>query len=213
MPAPGRPPRWRGGRASVVPPGAPKARGPCEKRPAGISNESPAARVPCCRNGLERLLIPAQVATATQLSDLERGEHRVISLGFSDLNEDEAFLVAIYRDWARQGGEKGPIEDEIAGALSQDVLRNALNAVFAAYRQNAPDAGDSPGVGAVLSQHEERLLDALSRMARAACPRSEEGASLRALNAVRPADEIRRSGQDELMHKVNMGFWSMAPGF
>ena len=171
------------------------------------------ARVPCCRNGVERLLIRAQVATATQPSNLERGEHRMVSLGFSDLNEDEALLVAIYRDWLRQGGEKGVVEDAVARALSQDALREVLDAVFAAYRRNVPDDVDPSGVGPLLSRHEERLLDTLSGMARPACPRSDDGASPHALNAVRPAAEIRRSGQDELMHKVNMGFWSMAPGF
>lgn len=133
-------------------------------------------------------------------------------LGFADLTENEAFLIAIYRDWRRLDLGKATIESNIRHALAHDTLNDVLSAVFATFRKLTPNSAEPCGQGDILSEHEERLLDALSARLRVACPVDADGGRAVPPETVRPCKEIVRSGTDDLLQKIHRTGWRVAAG-
>ncbi|MEM1129698.1 MAG: hypothetical protein AAGH83_04150 [Pseudomonadota bacterium] len=131
-------------------------------------------------------------------------------LGFSDLTENEALLVSIYRDWASARSARADAERAIFRNFAHDPLAGVLTTVFAAFRQVAPAHETWCGTGDLLSPQEERLLDALAQHIPG--PRSQPGESEGAPTPcfVRPSAEIDRSGRDALCHRVNAASWRVA---
>lgn len=122
-------------------------------------------------------------------------------LGFSDLTEDEALIVSIYRDWASAPGVKLFFERRIASALFRDRLHHLLETIFAVFREVTPAAEKMPCLGAVLSEDEERLLDMLA---------SRLGNQAASSPIVRPVAEISCSGHDKLLERINEAQWRNA---
>jgi hypothetical protein len=128
-------------------------------------------------------------------------------LGFSDLTENEALLVAIYRDCVTQGAFKNQIEAAFSKALAQDVLHSVLDDVFAIFRQMSPDTVYVFGKCDLLSEHEERLLDDLSEGLNWVEIRDRGMQPI-----VRPVAEISLSGKDEMMFLINLASYRFSLG-
>ncbi|MEM9099299.1 MAG: hypothetical protein AAGC79_12335 [Pseudomonadota bacterium] len=132
------------------------------------------------------------------------------SLGFSDLTDDEALLISLFRDWIRALGAKATFERLISARLAHDPISEMLPKAFEAFRRIAVEDADLLGIGDQLSQHEEYLLDALSetpppsQSQRSQCP--TEAPILR----IRSTGEIAGSGFDALTQKLNHASWAVA---
>ena len=126
-------------------------------------------------------------------------------LGFSDLTEDEAFVVCLYRDWHAGGETRPSFEDMIGTALWHDPLFNHLDDVFGVFLQIAQDRFAIFGVGDLLSSHEEGLLDVLAlQIGR---KRGDFG------DMFRPVSAIPRSGRDALQTRIEASHLCVAAGF
>ncbi|MEM6974131.1 MAG: hypothetical protein AAF577_15130 [Pseudomonadota bacterium] len=127
-------------------------------------------------------------------------------LGFSDLTEDEALVVSIYRDWIGSGSSRADYEREIAGQLLHDPLHAHLTAVFAVFRDISKGVIGAIAPGPQLSHLEERLLDDLSQRlptGSGVVPQVPE-------RMIRPSASIKRTGLDALLSKVNATSWRVA---
>ena len=125
-------------------------------------------------------------------------------LGFSDLTEDEAFVVCLYRDWHSSGETRPSFEDMIKTALSHDRLFHCIGDVFAVFQDLALDRFAICGVDDLLSPQEEQLLDALAL---------QIGRNRSAFGDVfRPASTIPRSGRDVLQTKIETSHRCVAAG-
>jgi len=121
-------------------------------------------------------------------------------LGFSDLTEDEALLIALYRDWSRPEINRAAMEAEMMGALSHDPISDALDAAFATFWRHAAATTTSLATGDHLSGEEERLLTALSDRFAGGGPH------------VRPAGAIARSGTDDIVARLTAAAHRVALG-
>ena len=133
------------------------------------------------------------------------------NLGFSDLTEDEALLVALYRDWIKQSENKAIFERNMLHVFSCDTIHSALGNIFLIFKNITTYTLPRSGVGDLLSKHEELLLDALAvnQMKIA----GDEAASNCSWPNVRPTGEIHQSGNDFLSYRINHTQWRIAQGF
>ncbi|MEM6932088.1 MAG: hypothetical protein AAF526_00740 [Pseudomonadota bacterium] len=124
-------------------------------------------------------------------------------LGFSDLAEDEALIVAIYRDWRAANSPKEMSERAIAAQLSHDTIHRILPVAFRTFRQITPANAPPCGPGDLLSSQEERLLDVLSEKLRSTPPSRHDRDDARQQHRIRHSAEIPGSGLDELTSKIH----------
>lgn len=125
--------------------------------------------------------------------------HNDLSLGFSDLGEDEALVVWLYRSWQDHGPTRAIAEHRIAVLLRADRLHRMLGSVFEVYRALGRDPDFLASGRATLTPQELRLL----RLLAAEAPASLEASSCRAALAttgvsLRDPARIPRSGRDRL---------------
>lgn len=118
------------------------------------------------------------------------------SLGFSDLTDDEAFLIAIFRDWSIAKAARKTFEASVREKTICDKLHGSLETVFAVFRQVTPDIFPAVRNDDQLSTLEERVLEALSVALGA--------------GVVRPVRDIERTGRDHLLQRINCTGWRMA---
>ncbi|MFE3837868.1 hypothetical protein [Pseudogemmobacter sonorensis] len=126
-------------------------------------------------------------------------------LGFFDLDEGEALVVALYRDWKGLDPIPEIAERQLALLLRHDSLHGLLEALFAVFRRFGPEPcflGEGAGWG-LLDAAEIALVESLARPEAA----GEEIAPLarqcrsgleRAGLSLRPPATIPRSGRDHL---------------
>ena len=119
-------------------------------------------------------------------------------IGFTDLTEDEALLVSMYRDWTDQRSDSDSVERELTRALSRDFIFPALGFIFSVFRKVSQEELAICGRGDVLSLQEERLLAAFSQSSRFP------------VGTVRSVGAITRSGRDETTRKINKASWEVA---
>lgn len=120
------------------------------------------------------------------------------SIGFTDLTEDEALLVSMYRDWTDQRSDSDGVERELTRALSRDFIFPALAFIFSVFRKVSQEELAICGRGDVLSLQEECLLETFSQSSRFP------------VGAVRSVGAITRSGRDEMTRKINNASWEVA---
>lgn len=127
-------------------------------------------------------------------------------LGFSDLTEDEAMLVALYREWTcqREGGYA--FELRVVLILANDVLHPFLKDIFTIFRHINADSISVHGLGDVLSEQEGLVLDAVSAYL---CGASDK-ASERNMIDIRLTTQIPRSNRDLLRLRVHQSSWRVA---
>lgn len=84
-----------------------------------------------------------------------------LALGFSDLSEDEAFLVWLYRHWQTSAETTESAETEILGRLSRDRIYGCLEAVFTLFRtlNSDPNMDESKAGSPLLTPLELGMLD------------------------------------------------------
>lgn len=130
-------------------------------------------------------------------------------LGFSDLTEDEAMLVALYREWAcqREGGYA--FELRVILILSNDVLHPFLKDIFTIFQHINADSINIHGLGDVLSEQEGLVLDAVSAYL---CGASEKLSQRSAID-IRPTTQITCSNRDLLRLRINQSSWRAALTF
>lgn len=126
----------------------------------------------------------------------------MVRLGFSDLSDDQALAVSVYRDWRACDGDATIVEKKIVDALQYDPISDLWDTIFATYHQVADDDFNACGVGDLLSPHEERLLNSLAE-------RLSE-VNLHLSNSFRPVVELTRSGTDALRQRENGVRWHVA---
>ncbi|MEO0945544.1 MAG: hypothetical protein AAFY06_11995 [Pseudomonadota bacterium] len=112
------------------------------------------------------------------------------------MTDDEAFLIAIFRDWSIAKAARETFEASVREKTNCDKLHGRLEAVFAVFRQVTPDIFPAVRSDDHLSALEERVLDALSLALGA--------------GVVRPVRDIERSGRDHLLQRINRTGWRMA---
>ncbi|MEM9784042.1 MAG: hypothetical protein AAF899_16405 [Pseudomonadota bacterium] len=131
-------------------------------------------------------------------------------LGFSDLSEDEALVVSIYRGWVESDPCRADYERTITARLDHDPLCRDLAIVFDAF-SDMDDAGSgTSSTGPVLSPVEERLLDDLSKRLPQARGRAGAPAGTPTTRVIRPPSAIERTGSDALLSRVNAASWRVA---
>lgn len=124
-------------------------------------------------------------------------------LGFSDLTEDEGFLIVLYRDWRSRGPTRAVGEHALANLLKADRIYTSLGRVFAAFRSVEIQHRDEPSDEIILTEQEEALLTDLSEIFR---PKPNDEPNEPEIT-VRPASEIFRSGHDRVHGKIELSYW------
>ncbi|MEM7733470.1 MAG: hypothetical protein AAF280_11890 [Pseudomonadota bacterium] len=127
-------------------------------------------------------------------------------LGFSDLTEDESFLIILFRDWQRRGATRALAEHAIARDLRRDKFYPLLDAIFISFRSEGPGDRVTDADGVILTEAEETLLTRLSSMS----ARHPDGPAADAPLAIRPASQIVRSGRDRVLGDLNRLYWRTA---
>lgn len=130
-------------------------------------------------------------------------------LGFSDLTADEAFFVAVYRDWVTGVENPTAMENGIAKILSHHRLFGALDTAFAIFRDVISRSDAISGYGDVLSRHEEDVLELLGTALRHASVLAQQSGRVQTTVMLRAPSHIQRTGQDELRQKVNTASWAV----
>ena len=129
-------------------------------------------------------------------------------LGFSDLTEDEGFLIVLFRDWQRRGPTRAIAEHAIARHLKRDKIYPALGSIFSVFDALDPGEPVLGDGGVVLSDVEEALLTRLSEVFDEPVGSVPPDSRV----AVRPASAIFRSGHDRLYAEVDRSYWLAAAG-
>ena len=124
-------------------------------------------------------------------------------LGFSDLTEDEGFLIVLYRDWRSRGPTKAIGEHALANLLKKDKIYASLNEIFITFRAIEKEHDDELIEDVILTETEELILTNLSVVFQ---PQSYIGSNETKIH-VRPATEIFRSGHDKLHDRIGRSYW------
>lgn len=127
------------------------------------------------------------------------------ALGFSDLEDDEAFLIWMYRHWQTAAATLDEAEADLSGRLSRDRLHGCLAAVFDLFRSLGRDPGMTPmRVGApLLTPLEMGMLDLLTARQEgddvfACCARSLAGSGV----VIRPPATLAASHIDRIESRI-----------
>ncbi|MEM1161235.1 MAG: hypothetical protein AAGJ28_09900, partial [Pseudomonadota bacterium] len=124
-------------------------------------------------------------------------------VGFSDLTEDESFLIVLFRDWQRRGPTHAVAEHAIARLLRNDRFYPALESVFRTFRDVDRRRVHYSEDGVLLNETEETLLTHVARRLGSQGGPGQQRAAV----AIRPASEIDRSGHDRLQGDVDRAYW------
>ena len=127
-------------------------------------------------------------------------------LGFSDLTEDEALLIVLYREWIGQHLSRETFELKMLLVLASDALHPVLDEVFAIFRHMTKDIICICCVGDLLCDHEGLILDAVSARLSKLIQKADQN---RIIN-VRSTIEIPETGHDALRFQVNQSSWLVA---
>ena len=126
-----------------------------------------------------------------------------LPLGFSDLLQDEAFLIILFREWAKSTGNCAYLEETYRKKLSGDPFGNVLAIIldsFSTVRES------EWGVGDLLSFDEESILTEVAIQIRSKFnDNSVQNHPI--LPNIRTAAEIPRTGRDILISKLNASNW------
>ncbi|MGD1888065.1 MAG: hypothetical protein ACFB01_13270 [Cohaesibacteraceae bacterium] len=140
-------------------------------------------------------------------------------LGFSDLTDDESFIVSVFRQWRGIGPARSIAEHHLATWLRDDVLHEGLQPLFELFvtlpeREKGVPMSDS----SVLSATEAALLEEIGAEGHTNKPGVGQFRDvLAAANVtIRSASEIPRSGHDSLTEAINTKaaavFCALCPG-
>ena len=127
-------------------------------------------------------------------------------LSFSDLMQDEAVLITLYREW--MGCVRGStyLEESDSKALAGDRFSNVLALVLESY---LTFRNSSVGVGDLLRPNEEDVVTEVAMQLESCfCVQRTQGHLL--LPNIRTAREIPRAGHDSLISKLNGSNWLFA---
>ncbi|MEM8652943.1 MAG: hypothetical protein AAGF54_20645, partial [Pseudomonadota bacterium] len=83
-------------------------------------------------------------------------------LGFSDLNEDEAFVVWLFRDWQRMGNNHLLVETQLRTKLINHRFFNGLQTLFCIFKCLPQHSSYQRHHSALLDASEVKLLDLIS---------------------------------------------------
>lgn len=122
-------------------------------------------------------------------------------LGFSDLVDDEAFVITVFRRWQSQGDVRN-IARSLRNEKSNEVIPSLFD-LFDTTTRRDKQAGAIDSL--VLTELEEDLLTQIGSKVRAAsqflekCRQNLEMAGM----TIRPARNIPRSGHDYLVEVID----------
>lgn len=129
-------------------------------------------------------------------------------IGFSDLTDNEAFILKMFRDWSCMPDEKSVWEDKIAFTLRNDVLSGVLSTIFDTFRQISAGKMAPCGTDSIISPIEEQLLDVLAE--KLSKLENSPTACASRDRIVRETAGIERSGRDQLLKQVDEAYWQFA---
>lgn len=131
-------------------------------------------------------------------------------LGFSDLNQDERFVICVFRAWRRLGPTRAIAEHKIACSLQTEKSHAALGPLFRLFDEFSTANHAEEEETDLLSEIEEAFLEALSDHDHPDDDLEDVRDCKRALAAVdikpRPPKIIDRSDHDRLMLHVAQSF-------
>lgn len=129
-----------------------------------------------------------------------------IPLGFSDLTDDEAFVVSVFRHWQSCGVTCTEAESSLSQLLKNDRLYNGLRLLFDLFG-TLPDQHrrTTKNDSAVLTSVEEALLDEIGSTDAMGkrCVEDFQRLLAEAGTTIRPAPKIPRSGYDCLVETID----------
>lgn len=129
-------------------------------------------------------------------------------VGFSDLTDDEALVIALFRNWRGIGPTQAIAEHTIARHFFRAQFHEVLGVLFSVFQFFGYGNGRQIADFDLLSEEEERLLDLLSDSRSGLLREPEAIVACRvALKAIamslRPASSITRSGRDRLLDRID----------
>lgn len=130
-------------------------------------------------------------------------EQTVAQLGFSDLNEDEALAIGLFRDWSLNCNRQLEFEKEAREILERDPISMILVHIFAVFQEIAVHSFVASGVGDVLSPCEMDVLDLLSIKMESTSSGEYQMKDPKGAASFRRTQEIPRSGLDDLVEAVS----------
>lgn len=131
-------------------------------------------------------------------------------LGFSDLNQDERFVICVFRAWRRLGPTRAIAEHKIASSLQAEKSHAALGPLFRLFGEFSTKGHPDEEETDLLSDIEEAFLDLLSDHGHPDDDLEDvrmcKGALAAADIKPRSPRSINRSGHDRLMLRVAESF-------
>ena len=127
-------------------------------------------------------------------------------MGYSDLNEGEAFVVTVFRHWQRSGPTRAAAERNILELGWNDELFEALEPLFELFRAfPIQDTGNDRRDSAVLCPDEESILNTIATQNGRVSPHVAglHGVLAEANITIRRLSEIPRSGHDYLVEQIH----------
>lgn len=127
-------------------------------------------------------------------------------LGYSDLTDDECFIISVFRHWQELGPTRLAAEKRLSVRLRDDTLYEGLKYLFELFR-SLPCSRSSQTLSrsALLSETEEDLLTRLATEGRAYDANIQRFRQVLSLAnvTIRPANKIPRSGHDQLLETID----------
>lgn len=124
-------------------------------------------------------------------------------LGFSDLNEDEALAIGLFRDWSANFNRRSDFEKQAREVLERDPISRVISHLFTIFQEIASRELATSGAGDVLSPCEVEVLDLLSTSL-SSIWRGEHGPQdPDGTGGFRRTQDMLRSGRDDLVLAIN----------
>ena len=135
---------------------------------------------------------------------LENGD--ATPLGFSDLSDEESFVVTVFRHWRDSGPTRNAAEQRLCAYLRHDRLYGGLQPLFELF-ETFPSCHASVGKqhSALLSPVEEAILNEIGSEQQSRKPGAAEFCKVvGAVNGtIRSTSDIPRSGHDCLLETIH----------
>ncbi|MEM8792134.1 MAG: hypothetical protein AAGE80_10985 [Pseudomonadota bacterium] len=131
-----------------------------------------------------------------------------MTIGFSDLTEDEQLIVSMFRDWTFLGPTRPVVEHSLARLFKRDRIYPAIGPLMDLFEEVAATGAGAAGSGGALSKGEIALLAMLADDPGGTMPSSARLLECRiALRngaiRLRQAGEIKGSDRDRLLDRIS----------
>ena len=124
-------------------------------------------------------------------------------LGLSDLTDSERLVVCVFREWRLHGNLTKNYETMISHMLTNDPLNNYINLIFKAFKAVSANYRATADSYYFLSKQEEMILLKMASYGKHPLLNDKNGFDDNFKTVFRNPSDIPRSGNDEILSKID----------